>query len=53
MSLPTMPKSAVKIKSRKTFAKEEKGPTQPCFWAATRGVVHTLSGWKGGKVLLR
>ena len=52
-SIPTLPKRAVKIKSRKTFAKLLNGPTQPFFSAAAAASGQVESVTKGGEVLLK
>lgn len=49
-SMATIPKSAVKIMLFSELAKDEKGPMQPCRFAATSVFVQTLSGIKGGDV---
>jgi hypothetical protein len=52
-SRPTMPKAAVKIRSRYLFANEENGPMQPPFCAATSELIQVLSWTKGGAVELK
>jgi len=52
-SIPTIPKAAVKIRSRYVLAKVENGPTQPIFWLAVKLSGHVLSTMKGGVMELR
>ena len=42
-STPTIPNAPVKTVSRKVLAKEEKGPTQPTWFAAVGEFVQKLS----------
>jgi hypothetical protein len=51
--IPTTPKAAVKIKSKKLFASVLNGPTHPESCAATSGFVQTLSVKNGGELLLK
>jgi len=50
--LPTMPKAAVKMRSRKLFANELNGPIHPTLDCATKALVQVESVTKGGEVLL-
>lgn len=51
--MPTKPKTAVKMLSRKTLAKDETGPRQPRCRAAAAGEGQTLLVTKAGDVLLK
>lgn len=52
-STPTIPNAAVKIRSRYLLAKDEKGPMQPPFCAATSELMQIPSWTKGGEVELK
>lgn len=52
-SIPTMPKTAVKMLSMNTFAKAVMGVAHPRMRAAAAGLGHTASLSKGGDVLLK